>query len=198
MLIAMGRQHRPEGRSDPDQQRPRCQRDDPNGNQRTFGSQPVNQSTRRSLGQDSSDPAKGKNESHALFIPPISGQENRKEWPDSRLDIGEKKIQPVQTEQGLPRRGPLALDGGIRLGCGLHTGVHLEFDECISGMGWFRPRGRVLVGRQVRWLAQGLKGAGSRIGLTEARRKILWLWRSYLYSQVVSCDLILDVANTRA
>ena len=35
--------------------------------------------------------------SHALLVPPVSGEVDGEEWSDSRLNIGEKKIQPVQT-----------------------------------------------------------------------------------------------------
>jgi hypothetical protein len=43
----------------------------------------------------------GENDSNALFIPPIACKEDCEKWPDPCLDIGKKKIQPVQTAQGL-------------------------------------------------------------------------------------------------
>jgi hypothetical protein len=66
---------------------------------RVSGSQAVDQSARRRLGQDSGDSADGESDSHALLVPPISREVDREEWSDSGLDVGEEKIQPVQTAE---------------------------------------------------------------------------------------------------
>ena len=107
----LGRHHGPEGGHERNQQRPRRQRDDPSCNQRTFGSQAVDQSARRGLGQDSGDSANGESDSHALLIPPISREVDGEEWSDSRLDVGEEKIQPVQAAQRSGGRRHLTPEG---------------------------------------------------------------------------------------
>jgi hypothetical protein len=66
---------------------------------RVSGSQAVDQSARWRLGQDSGDSADGESDSHALLVPPISREVDREEWSDSGLDVGEEKIQPVQTAE---------------------------------------------------------------------------------------------------
>jgi hypothetical protein len=59
----------------------------------------VNHSTGWGLGHDAGDPTNGESDSHALLVPPISCQVDREEWSDSRLNVREKKIQPIQTAQ---------------------------------------------------------------------------------------------------
>jgi hypothetical protein len=56
----------------------------------------INQGACGCLGYDSGDSAHGERESHAFFVPPIAGKIDREEWPDSRLNVSEKEIQPVQ------------------------------------------------------------------------------------------------------
>jgi hypothetical protein len=95
----LGRHHGPEGRQLRNQQRPHRQCDDPRGNQRAFESEVIDQRARRGLGQDSGDPTDGESDSHTLLVPPISREVDGEEWSDSRLDVGEKEIQPVQTTE---------------------------------------------------------------------------------------------------
>ena len=59
----------------------------------------IDQRTRRRLSQDSGDSADRERESHALLVPLIAGEVNGEEWSNSRLYVGEKEIQPVQTTQ---------------------------------------------------------------------------------------------------
>ena len=103
----LGRHHRPKGWHDCDQQRPHRQCDDAGGDQRSLRPQPVDQRARRRLGEDSGDSANGESESYALLVPPLSRQESRQKWSDSRLHVGEKKVQPIQTAQRSRRRGGL-------------------------------------------------------------------------------------------
>ncbi len=95
----LGPHHGPKGRYQRNQQCAHGQGDDPCGNERAFGSETVNQRARRSLRQDSGDSANGQRDSHALLVPPVSGEVDGEEGSDSRLDVGEKEIQPVQTAE---------------------------------------------------------------------------------------------------
>jgi hypothetical protein len=38
-------------------------------------------------------------EADALLVPLVAGEVDREEWSDSGLDVGEKKVQPVQPAQ---------------------------------------------------------------------------------------------------
>ena len=71
----------------------------PRRNQRALRPRPVDQRARRRLHEDSRDPPDGERKSDALFVPLVAGEVNREEWSDSRLNVGEKKIQPVQTTE---------------------------------------------------------------------------------------------------
>ena len=74
-----------------------------------FGSQAVHQRTGRRLHENSSDSANSEGEPDALFVPLVSSQVDRDEWPDSGLNVGEKKIKRVQTPQRSDgRRVPIA------------------------------------------------------------------------------------------
>lgn len=58
--------------------------------------QPVNQSTRRSLRQDSGDSADGQGKPNVLLVPSVSRQVNGEKRSDSCLNVGEKEIQAIQ------------------------------------------------------------------------------------------------------
>ena len=73
---------------------------------RAFGSEAVDHRPRRGLGQDSGDSADGQRDSHSLLVPPISGEVDGEEGPDSRLHVGEKEIEPVQTMERSGGRRP--------------------------------------------------------------------------------------------
>ena len=64
------------------------------------------------LGQDAGDSADREREADALFVPLVASEVDREERSDSRLDVGEEKIQPVQTAQRLPRGGRFG-NGGV-------------------------------------------------------------------------------------
>jgi len=63
-----------------------------------------------------------------MLVPAKSREVDGEEWSDSRLDVGEEEIQPVQTAQGSPRRerfGPEAWQAiiGWRRGFGRRADV---------------------------------------------------------------------------
>jgi hypothetical protein len=83
----------------------------------------VHQSARRGLGQDSGNSANGQRNPHTLLVPPISREVDGEEWSDSRLDVGKKEIQPVQTAQRSPRRGRSRFYQGDKLLRSLHISI---------------------------------------------------------------------------
>jgi hypothetical protein len=52
------------------------------------------------LGQDAGDASHCQDSTHLLLVPSVVGQVNGKEGADARLNIGQKKIKPVQSPQG--------------------------------------------------------------------------------------------------
>jgi hypothetical protein len=100
----LGGHHGPKPWHERYQQCPYGQRDDARGNQRAFRSEAVHQRARWSLHENTRDPSDRERQPNALFVPRKAGEVNRKEWPDPRLNVGQKKIQPVQTAEGSPGR----------------------------------------------------------------------------------------------
>ena len=90
----------------------------------------VHQSARRGLGKDSGNSANGQSNPDTLLIPPISCEVDREEWSDSRLDVSEKEIQPVQTAQRSPRRGRCGLYPGVNLSPAFHGSVGQQARCC--------------------------------------------------------------------
>ena len=84
--------------------RPDSQRDDGRTYQFPFRSNGIDKAARRGLGENPRDTSHGERETNTLFIPPVTGEVNRKEWPDSGLDVRQKEIQPVKAAQGAYRR----------------------------------------------------------------------------------------------
>jgi len=56
----------------------------------------VDQCACRCLGENSGYTAHGERDSYLFFIPSIASKKDGEEWPDSRLNVREKEVQPIK------------------------------------------------------------------------------------------------------
>ncbi len=58
----------------------------------------VDEGARRRLRDDSGNAANRQRKSDLLLIPSVARKINRQKWPHSRLNVREKKIQPIEAK----------------------------------------------------------------------------------------------------
>ena len=92
--------HRPEGWETRDHQRAARKYSDTSGNQRPLGPELIHQRPGGSLRDDTRDSAHHQRKADEFLIPMVAREVDRQERTDAGLDVGQEKVEPIETAQG--------------------------------------------------------------------------------------------------